>query len=146
MTTPKKEICLQMLATAATVGQGQTRSKEAPPTAVDCMVGSEFGGGKNTTYNSMGELQREDAKKRPIGDLITEDDNYSKSSESDSDEDENDGNMRISKNEKRWFKTYFRLKRYKEAHGHCMVPREYPINPKLGTWVSISFHRFDFVL
>jgi len=35
-----------------------------------------------------------------------------------------------------WVRRYHELKAYKEANGHCNVPKRYADNPALGTWVS----------
>jgi len=37
--------------------------------------------------------------------------------------------------EERWQTRYEELKVYKLANGHCHVPRGYPSNPPLATWV-----------
>jgi hypothetical protein len=34
-----------------------------------------------------------------------------------------------------WLERFKELKNYKEAEGSCIVPTNYPANPKLGTWV-----------
>ena len=34
------------------------------------------------------------------------------------------------------------LKKYKEEHGDCMVPLEYPNNPSLGIWVDTQRQQF----
>lgn len=36
----------------------------------------------------------------------------------------------------RWNEKYEQLKKFKEKHGHCIVPTKYKINPQLGCWVS----------
>ena len=35
-----------------------------------------------------------------------------------------------------WNRMYQTLQEYKQEHGHCNVPRGYPDNPKLATWIS----------
>lgn len=37
--------------------------------------------------------------------------------------------------DKQWGQMFRRLLDYKEANGHCMVPKRYPPDVKLGTWV-----------
>lgn len=37
--------------------------------------------------------------------------------------------------EKQWDQMLERLKAYKKTHGHCLVPRRYSLDPKLGSWV-----------
>ncbi|WP_180375819.1 helicase associated domain-containing protein, partial [Chlamydia suis] len=38
--------------------------------------------------------------------------------------------------EEAWEKNFLELKRFREEHGHCNVPRVYPQNPDLGFWVK----------
>ncbi|WP_257616748.1 DEAD/DEAH box helicase [Chlamydia suis] len=38
--------------------------------------------------------------------------------------------------EEAWDKNFLELKRFREEHGHCKVPRGYPQNPSLGVWVK----------
>lgn len=52
-----------------------------------------------------------------------------------------------------WDETYNELLGFKKKHGHCIVPKKYSENPKLGAWVSkqrlqyskgkLSTYRFD---
>lgn len=35
-----------------------------------------------------------------------------------------------------WDERLEELKEYREKHGNCLVPQQYPENPQLGTWVS----------
>ena len=35
-----------------------------------------------------------------------------------------------------WEEQFAALEKFKEAHNHCNIPKEYPQNPALGTWVS----------
>jgi hypothetical protein len=37
--------------------------------------------------------------------------------------------------DKQWDQMFSRLMAFKEANGHCMVPKRYPADMKLGTWV-----------
>lgn len=37
--------------------------------------------------------------------------------------------------EETWLERFRELSRFKERHGHCIVPTNYSANPKLGTWV-----------
>jgi hypothetical protein len=41
-----------------------------------------------------------------------------------------------SKQKSRWLESFEALKRYKEAHGDCIVPRGYTRSPKLASWVA----------
>lgn len=36
----------------------------------------------------------------------------------------------------KWMQSYDLLKEYKDEYGDCLVPRGYPENPKLGSWVA----------
>jgi len=36
----------------------------------------------------------------------------------------------------RWNEKYEQLQKFKEKHGHCIVPTKYKTNPQLGCWVS----------
>ncbi|WP_257616910.1 helicase associated domain-containing protein, partial [Chlamydia suis] len=44
--------------------------------------------------------------------------------------------------EEEWEKNFLELKRFREEHGHCKVPRWYPENPDLGSWVSVQRKTF----
>lgn len=48
------------------------------------------------------------------------------------------GGLRITRNsyDDQWDMMFNRLKQYKEKHGHCLVPKRYKEDPKLGTWVD----------
>lgn len=46
--------------------------------------------------------------------------------------------------DKQWESMFDRLKAFKEVNGHCVVPKRYPPDVKLGTWVRIVFS-FGFV-
>ncbi|MEB2690595.1 DEAD/DEAH box helicase [Chlamydia suis] len=41
-----------------------------------------------------------------------------------------------------WEKNFLELKRFREEHGHCKVPRGYPQNPQLASWVSNQRTKF----
>ena len=41
-----------------------------------------------------------------------------------------------------WEKNFLELKRFQEEHGHCKVPRGYPENPDLGSWVTVQRKTF----
>jgi len=34
----------------------------------------------------------------------------------------------------KWEETFQRLVKFKEEHGHCLVPNRYPEDPQLGSW------------
>ena len=42
----------------------------------------------------------------------------------------------ISVRDQKWDQLVFELKEFKEEHGHCRVPFNYPPNPSLGRWVN----------
>jgi Helicase associated domain len=42
--------------------------------------------------------------------------------------------------DKQWDSMFDRLKAFKEANGHCIVPKRYPADIKLGTWVSSAIN------
>ncbi|WP_082192338.1 DEAD/DEAH box helicase [Chlamydia suis] len=44
--------------------------------------------------------------------------------------------------EEAWEKNFLELQRFQEEHGHCKVPRGYPENPQLASWVNNQ--RVDF--
>ncbi|WP_080132990.1 DEAD/DEAH box helicase [Chlamydia suis] len=44
--------------------------------------------------------------------------------------------------EEEWEKNFLELKRFQEEHGHCKVPRGYPQNPDLGSWVGTQRYAF----
>lgn len=37
--------------------------------------------------------------------------------------------------DKQWDATFERLLEFKAVNGHCLVPKRYPVDQKLGTWV-----------
>jgi hypothetical protein len=37
--------------------------------------------------------------------------------------------------DKQWDQMYDRLREYKQVYGHCLVPKRYALDQKLGTWV-----------
>lgn len=41
-----------------------------------------------------------------------------------------------------WMAKLEELKKYKDEHGDCMVPLEYPANPSLGIWVDTQRQQF----
>ena len=41
-----------------------------------------------------------------------------------------------NKRDKRWHELYGELLKFKEAHGHCNVPKKYRENQRLGSWVD----------
>jgi hypothetical protein len=41
--------------------------------------------------------------------------------------------------DKHWESMFDRLKAFKDSNGHCFVPKRYPADLKLGTWVSLKF-------
>mmetsp|Transcript_4283 Transcript_4283/g.12078 ORF Transcript_4283/g.12078 Transcript_4283/m.12078 type:complete len:82 (+) Transcript_4283:1131-1376(+) len=41
-----------------------------------------------------------------------------------------------------WEERLGELKGYKAAHGGCLMPREYPGNPQLGTWMAGQRQRY----
>lgn len=41
-----------------------------------------------------------------------------------------------SKKETRWLASYEELRKYRIEHGDCIVPRGYPLNPRLASWVA----------
>lgn len=41
-----------------------------------------------------------------------------------------------------WDERLEELKEYRELHGNCLVPQQYPENPQLGTWVSNQRKQF----
>ena len=41
--------------------------------------------------------------------------------------------------DKQWDSMFERLKAFKEQNGHVMVPKRYPVDIKLGTWVRFSY-------
>ncbi len=45
------------------------------------------------------------------------------------------------KHEAAWNEMYEKLLRYKEAFGHCSVPAEWKVDPKLGMWVTTQRRR-----
>jgi hypothetical protein len=51
---------------------------------------------------------------------------------------DNDGGLRHSK----WREFFRQLCEYKKQFGDCLVPKNYPANPKLGPWVA--FQRYDY--
>ncbi|WP_257616739.1 helicase associated domain-containing protein, partial [Chlamydia suis] len=44
--------------------------------------------------------------------------------------------------EEAWEKNFLELKRFREEYGHCKVPKRYPQNPDLGSWVSVQRKTF----
>lgn len=40
------------------------------------------------------------------------------------------------KQDTKWLASYDELKQYKAEHGDCIVPRGYPLNPRLASWVA----------
>ncbi|WP_231911662.1 DEAD/DEAH box helicase [Chlamydia suis] len=44
--------------------------------------------------------------------------------------------------EEAWEENFLELKRFQEEHGHCNVPRWYPENPDLGSWVKAQRKTF----
>ena len=40
------------------------------------------------------------------------------------------------KKDNKWLSTLEELKKYKEVHGDCIVPRGYAVNPRLASWVA----------
>jgi hypothetical protein len=46
------------------------------------------------------------------------------------------GQILRSSYDDQWATMFEILKEYREAHGHCMVPKRYKANPKLGTCES----------
>jgi hypothetical protein len=56
-------------------------------------------------------------------------------------EDENDTSVsppkrKTKKKDTKWLVTLGELKAYREAHGDCIVPRGYALNPRLASWVA----------
>ena len=45
-------------------------------------------------------------------------------------------NRKPRKKNSKWLATLEELKKYKEEHGDCIVPRGYSLNPKLASWVA----------
>lgn len=45
-------------------------------------------------------------------------------------------NVKKRLNDAKWDKMYQRLITYKETHGNCLVPKGYPMDPKLANWVE----------
>ena len=37
--------------------------------------------------------------------------------------------------DKQWDQMFERLLKFKEENGHCLVPKRYPVDQRLGTWV-----------
>jgi hypothetical protein len=59
--------------------------------------------------------------------------------EDDDDEDETSSSLHKRKSKKqdtKWLGTLGELKAYREAHGDCIVPRGYALNPRLASWVA----------
>ncbi|MDY4960476.1 MAG: Helicase associated domain protein, partial [Chlamydia suis] len=44
--------------------------------------------------------------------------------------------------EEEWEENFLELQRFREEHGHCKVPRGYPQNPQLASWVSDQRKKF----
>lgn len=42
-----------------------------------------------------------------------------------------------------WDSMFERLKAFKAQHGHCLVPKRYAADPKLGTWVETQVRNMD---
>ena len=51
---------------------------------------------------------------------------------------------RVSKNERKWLHHYEQLKKYKEAHGNCDVPRKHETRA-LGVWVKYQRYKYRLV-
>jgi len=49
-----------------------------------------------------------------------------------------DGWTWVIRNRHDWDVWLPELKRYKEEHGDCLVPKNYKANPKLGIWCVLS--------
>lgn len=49
-----------------------------------------------------------------------------------------------SKNDLRWHKMLGELSDYREEHGDSLVPMEYDINPKLGTWIDTQRQQYKY--
>lgn len=43
---------------------------------------------------------------------------------------------RLKDKDFRWMSRFLELREFKDTHGHCVVPRKYPLNPHLATWVA----------
>ena len=59
--------------------------------------------------------------------------------EEEEDEDETSVSPQKRKSKKKdtkWLVTLGELKNYREAHGDCIVPRGYALNPRLASWVA----------
>lgn len=41
----------------------------------------------------------------------------------------------------KWMEHWHELKEYKQIHGHCDIPTNCPVNPKLGRWVHTQRHQ-----
>jgi hypothetical protein len=57
------------------------------------------------------------------------------------DEDEDETSLsphkrKSKKQDTKWLGTLGELKAYREAHGDCIVPRGYALNPRLASWVA----------
>ena len=44
--------------------------------------------------------------------------------------------LKAGKKNSKWMTTFEELKKYKEIHGDCIVPRGYALNPRLASWVA----------
>jgi hypothetical protein len=40
--------------------------------------------------------------------------------------------------DEQWNIMFDRLRAFKDVNGHVMVPKRYPADPRLGTWVSLG--------
>ena len=47
---------------------------------------------------------------------------------------------------KQWDQMFDRLLKFKEEHGHCLVPKRYPADQRLGTWVHTQRIQFKKLL
>ena len=52
----------------------------------------------------------------------------------DDDEDGEKGSVPGQKLQAKWDEMYKRLLKFKEKHGHCLVPNRYADDPQLGSW------------
>jgi hypothetical protein len=71
--------------------------------------------------------------------------------ESDEDEDEKEWYHQKKKKSKgkqaeRWDHMYERLVKFKDLHGHCLVPNRYPEDPSLGAWVSTQRRHYKILM
>jgi len=88
-----------------------------------------------STTTAGSTLQKDHSTKRSVSETMST--SSSVSSDTNADEDTHGPPTKKAKHSSvKWMQSFRSLQRYKDTHGHCIVPRGYKHNPSLASWVA----------